>query len=484
MNDVILEEHGRFWWHDEPIPDGSWAPENSQIGTLKINDKGSAILEMDGFIPGDSDSFVMFNDLVKLQKKKRCIQGILKDSNKHILLLGVQGAGGASRTHGISYPRYFSGRCLISDDPFPLETLIFQKMEINLKGFEQWFGLGSIRLEREPERVSISYEKPQDISYPLEEGELVLKYDLHQHNNLLRRHTLSISESIFFIYHPKEEKYLEEMENQFLLVQDLLILLTGSDFPLEWPTLLTNNGKYQYYFSRMKGSSKPPKWQECWTNFIQIRENFGQIFSVWRKKREFLGPGFYLYIGTLRKLKLYAEHRFMNLIWGLESFDRRTFHEEPSKKIQKKIQRILGDVKLKKDKNWLQQRLKFAHEPALEARIRKILSVLPFDFKKGSLQKFSKKCAAFRNNITHFGGQRTSLSYSEFVIDLVKMSKALSYLFHAVILLELGVDQEIIKSNPLLWKMNQSLVEVGLLDKGVLHIPISPSTTPPKEMDR
>ena len=480
MNKVILEEHGRFWWHDEPIPEGFWAPENSQIGTLKIDVKGSSILEMHGFFPGDSAPSI-FDNLSRLRKEHRCIQGIIKDSNKYILLLGVQGAGGSSRTHGISYPRYFSGRCLISDDPFPQEKLMFQQMEINLKGFEQWLRLGSIKFEREPERVSATYEKPQDISYPLEEGEFFVQYDLHQQYNLIQKHTLSMSESAFIVYHPKEEKYLEDMEKQFLLFQDLLILLTGSDFPLEWPTLLINKSKCQYYFSRMKGSSNPPEWQECWTNFIQLQSNFGKIFSSWREKREIFGPGFYLYIGTLRKVKLYPEHRFMNMIWGLEAFDRRKFKEEQPQKTQEKIQRILGEVKLKKDRNWLQERLKFAHEPALEARIRKILSVLPFNFKKGSLQKFSEKCARYRHDITHFGGQRNTPNYSDFVIDLVKMSKALSYLFHAVILLELSVDKEIIKSNPLSWKMNHSLVEAGLLDKEILHIPNSALPLPDEE---
>lgn len=425
---------------------------------------------MDGFFPGDYAHFAILNDIQRLRKENRSIQGILKDSNKYILLLGVQGAGGSSRTHGISYPRYFSGRCLISDDPFPQDALMFQKMEINLKGYEQWLRLGSIKFEKETDRVSATYEKPQDISYPLKEGNLVVKYDLHHQHNFLQRHTLSMRESALLSYHPNKERYLEDMEKQFLLFQDLLILLTGSDFPLEWPTLVNNKNKCLYYFSRMKGSSNPPEWQECWTNFIQLQPNFGKIFSTWREKREIFGPGFYLYIGTLRKIKLYPEHRFMNLIWGLESFDRRKFNEEPSKEIQEKIQRILGDVKQEKDKVWLQKRLNFAHEPALQDRLNRILSVLPFDFKKGSLQKFSKKCADYRNDITHFGGQRNTLNYSDFAIDIVKMSEALSYLFHAVILLQLGVDKEIIKSNPLLWKMNHSLVEVGLLDEGILSI--------------
>lgn len=480
MNDVMLEEHGRFWWHDEPIPEGSWAPESSQIGTLKIDNQGSAILELHGFFPGDSVSPI-FDNIARLRKEPRCIQGIIKSNNKYILLINVQGAGGSFRSCGISFPRYFSARYLISDDSFPQGTLKFQKMEISLKGFEQWLRLASITFEREPERISATYEKPQKISYPLEEGELFVQYDLHQQYNLLQKHTLSMSESAFFVYHPKEEKCLEDMEKQFLLVQDLLILLTGSDFPLEWPTLVTNKAKYQYYFSRMKGSSNPPEWQECWTNFIQIRKDFGRIFCIWREKREIFGPGFYLYIGTLRQVKLYSEHRFMNLIWGLESFDRRKFNEEPSKKIQEKIQRILGGVKQTKDRTWLEKRLKFAHEPALEARIRKILSVLPFDFKKESLQKFSEKCARYRHDITHFGGQRNTLNYSDFVIDLEKMSKALSYLFHAVILLELSVDKEIIKSNPLSWKMNHSLVEAGLLDKEILHIPNSALPLPDEE---
>ena len=45
--------------------------------------------------------------------------------------------------------------------------------------------------------------------------------------------------------------------------------------------------------------------------------------KVVKTKREEFGPGFYLYLGTRRGMALYAEHSFVNLIWGLEAFHRK-----------------------------------------------------------------------------------------------------------------------------------------------------------------
>ena len=50
---------------------------------------------------------------------------------------------------------------------------------------------------------------------------------------------------------------------------------------------------------------------------------FGAIWSRWKAMRDEFGPGFYLYLGLRRGMAMYIEHRFVNLIWGLEAFTAR-----------------------------------------------------------------------------------------------------------------------------------------------------------------
>lgn len=73
--------------------------------------------------------------------------------------------------------------------------------------------------------------------------------------------------------------------------------------------------------------------------------------------------------------------------------------------------------------------------------------------------------------MSHFGGQREGSDYREFVIDLVKKSEALTYLYHAVLLHEIGVDAIVTKANLLengtnAYRAKYAFREVGLLPVG------------------
>ena len=110
--------------------------------------------------------------------------------------------------------------------------------------------------------------------------------------------------------------------------------------------------QYRLYFPKLgtKAASPPPKAHECVTNFVQLRERFGDIWSNWKKKREVFGPGFYLYLGTRRGIRLYIENRFANLVFGLEAFNRRKYPPAIAAKLDAKIERIVAQVSLAKDK--------------------------------------------------------------------------------------------------------------------------------------
>lgn len=473
MKTIILEERGYFWWHDEPIPEDHFAPESYVTGVLKIDDEGRVELELDGMLSGDDNPFGALVANGKSIPPGKCIQGKLKSSNNFVLLNGLLKSGGQFKSNGISYERYLAINCLVGSTSFPrTETLSqFRNLQVDLKGFEEWLRLGSIETTRTKSSITTKYKAPKDLSYTLGDGKLTIEYDISgpYHGNE-RRHGLTLTESASICYILKKRASLEEMKTQYGLIEDLFILLTDSDYCLDWPLLSCGKGKkkYRLYFLRNRSSATAPGWYECWTNFAQLHESFGQIFSTWKTKRETFGPGFYLYLGTRRGIKLYAEHRFVNLIWGIESLHRRKapVSRIPSN-LKNKIQRILGQVTDMKDKSWLEKRLDHADEPALEQRIFETFQGLPLNLDAKRLRQFAADCARSRNDISHFGGQRQTGNYREFVASIDKKSNALSYLYHTLLLQEIGVDEKILRWGVYegfrSYTIKSALIDVGLL---------------------
>jgi hypothetical protein len=352
-----------------------------------------------------------------------------------------------------------------------------RELEIRLDGLEEWLRLGSIEIEKKKSAISAKYKKPKDAVYVSDHGRLSVNFHIagEPFPGKHRDDSLSLKESASLTWRPKRSLPLEDLKIEYGLLEDMFILLTDSDYCLDWPIIsLTNDRHYKWYFlrHRSKESVAAPKSFECWTNFVQLREEFGSIWLNWKTKREEFGAGFYLYLGTRRGLKLYEEHRFVNLVWGIEAFHR-TKHPAPtSNRLSEKIKRIVGQVAAEKDKKWLREKLSHAHEPALGQRIFDAFKILPIELDQGRLSTFCDACAKLRNDISHFGRPQNVTSSSDFINDVAKMNRALATLYHALLLHEIGVDAKILKH----WiyegfrsfSIKHSFVEVGLLDRAVL----------------
>jgi hypothetical protein len=137
-----------------------------------------------------------------------------------------------------------------------------------------------------------------------------------------------------------------------------------------------------------------------------------------------------------------------------------------SRSLARKIERIVNQITANKDKKWLQQKLKHAHEPSLEERIFEAFRPLPLSLDTDRLRSFAKSCAEARNNLSHFGGPRSDTGYAEFIRALEAKSDALSTLYHALLLNEIGVEGAIVKGwiydGPGSYPIRRNFVEVGL----------------------
>jgi ApeA N-terminal domain 1 len=442
----VLEQRGLFWWHDEAIPDGLIAPDAHVAGLLRVDDNGRAVLELDGYLANPHGPFAAMNR----QPIARCVQGLLKDSGERVLLCDVNRNGGRFSTNGISFERFSAAHCVIGHGVVAsgMDTPLFNTLTIPLNGFEDWLRLGVIKIEQTGGSVTATYKAPDDIHYPSDDGTLTLILDVEvDAAGMLGTHAYSLKQTAHARLSLNTARTLSDLALRFGMFEDLLKVLTGFDHELAWPFLnLPDGSRYQWYFQRMKNKEpvEAPSHYNTVTIFPELRETFGAIWSRWQAKREEFGPGFYLYLGTRRGMAMYVEHRFVNLIWGLEAFHRRKTGGG-SDAIAAKVSRILDRIDDAGDKRWLAKRLERAHEPSLEQRLFEIFKVLQIGLDEEKLRSFCQACAQRRNDISHYGGERHDASYSEFLKDLNNKSEALSVLYHALLLHEVGIDAQILK---------------------------------------
>jgi ApeA N-terminal domain 1 len=487
---TVLEERGVFWWHHEPIPENCFAPQSSVPGLLKISDDGAITLDLDGYFPSDKGAWSVLPDMGEC--KGKIIEGILRATDRRVILLDLAPYGGRFATSGLSYSGYQAAHCLVSEPQLPerIAEFSFQELDMDLAGLEGWLRLGSSEVSATSSTISVKHRKRDDIVYNVEGGKIALKFHVQgsglSHGGKStglsdgRKSYVEIRDKASLIYMPSSPLGLTDMQMKFLWFDDLFTILTDSEYNLTWPYLVRsdqNQTRYSWFFLRSLSRRKAPEWYETPTNFVQLQGGFEAIVSAWLKKRDEFGPGFYLYLGTRRGMQIYVEHLFASLVWGIEALHRRKETEDPkAAEIKERVSRILAKIDDCRDKKWLARELRHAHEPTLAERIFQVLISVPIEgIDRKPMRAFAEKCAALRNDISHFGSHRHGGSYDEFLRELSKHSEALSKLYHALILHEIGIDAQII--NDWLYKgfhshrMRSALVEVGLLDASVLKPP-------------
>ena len=415
------------------------------------------------------------------QLKTRQIRGLLRDSNKRVLLCNLTRRGGHFATSNISYEGFHAAQCLVGDQGLPAKTqnISFAYIDVDLKGFEDWLRLGSLFTTRSKVALHTKYHHPKQVDYALEAGNLSFVYDLYgPYLGKSRHDTLNIREAATIRFKRNRRFSIIDAINYFFLLQDLFILLSDSGHNLEWPMVATKKDqRFTLFFQRITSPDDSPRYYESITNFIQLRDTFGTLFATWWTKRESFGPGFNLYIATRRGMLMYTEHRFIMLIWGLEAFHRKKHGAKRSTRTEKRIQQIIEKLTDPKDRRDLAKWLRYTPELNLEQRIFETLSEVPLDLDPDRLRRFAIGCARDRNDMSHFGehrdGERT---YNEFMLAMHKKSEALSYLFHVLILHEIGLDGAILR----LWvnegfhsfRIKSALVEVDLLPADAIKPPV------------
>jgi hypothetical protein len=109
-----------------------------------------------------------------------------------------------------------------------------------------------------------------------------------------------------------------------------------------------------------------------------------------------------------------------------------------------------------------------------------VISAVPLNLEERRVRAFARRCAERRNDISHFGAQRHDAGYQAFLREISDCADALSTIYHALILHEIGIDEATL----VYWvyesfgsfQRKWTFVQVGLLEADALKPKVAAAT--------
>jgi hypothetical protein len=453
-----IQDRGLFWWWD-PDTDQEDAPNSIVSGELTIDEEGLINLKLDRGLPLDKPGSLPMYE-AQPYPTGRMIAGTLRESGRNVLIDSIRKTGFSWRDSALRPESFVADRCLVGDFTFSREhnVLDFECFKVGLSNIEDWLNLDSIYStmvdhDGEEFEFSVKYKSPQ-FTFNMTDFDLSIKTITTNPNILPSPFPASeakFKQEFWLDYSSHATATLSNLISDFIRLEEFFSILMGSYLRLDWPYAVHGKGSeekwFRLYFFRGSVPKFAPGFGDALTWFMWVRDSLGELLANFKLKREQYGPGYYLYLAGLRKTDLYAEHKFVNLIWALESLHRKKSADKANPE-DPRIQRILERFRTQEDKEdgkWLRGQLKHAGGPNLEDRIFDSFANLPLDLDQKALRRFATKCQARRNQISHTGGPVDGESYSDFSQDVLRLWDALSHLYKAILLHEIGLPDDKLK---------------------------------------
>jgi hypothetical protein len=439
----ILSERGQFWLAGDLE---QMSAEAATQATLTIGARGAIDLKLDN----DEWKWAKPSDsLADIHSKRFTIVGCLADSGRYVRLeRAFARSAHPLGPRGCVVTVIGAFICMVSDrTSHDLRTQSLARLvRLPLGPLRAWLKLPMPETVRGEDGFDVHYSEDPNFEFPLALGRLIITSASTANADFTER-TLTVTQQAWMEFSLNAGISLEKAAELFFDIEDLLMLLTDYEVSLDWPSIDFSELKAAgtLYCTRRPQAAAKFSAIECWLLFPQISENFGAIVDRWLALRDEFAPAFHLYLGTRRGVDLYEEHRFVNLIWGLEALHHHPSGEGISEGAAAKINRILASVNESlsaRDRNWLTQRLNSAMKPSLAERLKSLFSEVPLRIPPKAAAEFAKRCADRRNDISHRGGPSRRGGYNAFVLELHQLAGALSHIYHAAILLRLGITSE------------------------------------------
>lgn len=207
----------------------------------------------------------------------------------------------------------------------------------------------------------------------------------------------------------------------------------------------TKPAKMDLYFRSKNHIDDAPKISrsKMLFRYSEIKDDSHRIFSRWFEMYDVLLPVLHLYFSTRAGSHKYLEGRFLSLAQAVETLHRRTTDETAMEASEfAKLKDLLINAAPEAQKEWVEQKLRFANEISLSRRLKSIIK--PFKSQFGS--SYERKQLVLwivdtRNYLTHYDpGSKEKAAHGRNLWILCEKIEALLQL-HFLKILSFGEEQ-------------------------------------------
>lgn len=455
--------------------------DSAMQGSLTTNEDGGSAINLDmaewTWRRADKPFPVFMTD-------KFDVAGFLPAQNLYVWLQDAQlrSLPGLSAGGGTKLGSYVT---LLSTSPVSGQGIssCIKRLMIPLGGLWPWLDRPMPKASLTDTHIEIQYPLDVNDEFKLRNGSVTVRTGTSIPHDLAKR-TITVQQQGWLDFEFEPPLSLVEAKDIYLHIEDFFVLLTDEECGLDWPEiqLSESEGTGNICVFRRRPQKSEISAFMLWIRYPSIREHFGELIDSWLDMRTKYGAAFHLYLGVRRGKSVYVEHRFANLVWGLEALHRKAMPDSLvlGQKTQEKIQKICEATKnvLNSDKRRdLKKALSKSSEKQLSDNLYELFSKLPLCIPGEQLKQFTKKCADRRNDISHYGGPKNESDYNGFIREIIDLMGALDQLYHASILRQIGISDDLI--HHIFYKSFKSAGIRERLKLAGLNLPQPPSPPPP-----
>ena len=295
----------------------------------------------------------------------------------------------------------------------------FNTCSFSIEGIDEWVGISGIEVERHSEKraLTISYDKPADISLNLQNGmQLLISFTSTFPGYPILKNA-EVSQKTYFRLISQKERELDEFTATAQKITAFLCFVMNEIVCLD--SMSTTSDNLRQNIGNGRTAPIPvkiytPSWPyaknepaiDDWDMLFKYEDRQNRVESIinkWIENYEQIAPAFDLYFlaksGTLPTLNL----QFLTLVQALEAFHRKTSNEKHMDKDEfAEIRKNIINQIPKKDRNWFCSKLDYANELTLKNRIEKLIE--PFDCLIDDERKpqLIDRIKDTRNYLTHY----------------------------------------------------------------------------------
>jgi hypothetical protein len=383
------------------------------------------------------------------------IAGFLNDVRRVFLHEGslenyqIVGATVASQT--IEARFCFVARYSIHDQP---SSDLIDSLQVPAGGLDEWMRRGGIRSEVISRQsggtsIAISYEERKR-AFAIPDGELMVTTRTSDPTALgftAPSSEISFKQETWIQLKIEHRRTLEEWRRLYLGIEEVLALVMGSYFDLDWPYVTSRHGEehdwFTFYFRRDASlRSFEPAIHSALLMWAWVEDSLGALVSGWMNCKAQHPTACSHFMTTLLRQDFHLEHRFITLMWSLEVLHR-GLCPSPPKSLDETTAEVLvalsGQLNSEK-REWVRRKLLRPEEISLEGRIHQLLERVPMPATAESVRRFAMQCAEYRNQLSHFGGPKSHPAPENYYDKLIGLTQAVQVLLNLILLSVSGVS--------------------------------------------